>query len=435
MQGVWHCAADRSFPSYPPLPQSNANATIKSFVQTFDHLPLIQDPDEIYKTVRPLPGATPIPFLDVFYDGISCELCEDETNRYICRGRTAIEDHRKKAHGEAPRQPGRKCSGSIGGIEGLVHAGLVRIQVPCQTLFRNSRCRYYMVDSRRGGHQSDTIRGMPYQEDNKASHGPICPSSGLRELIDLELARQGGEERVDASQEASVISLISPDVRHQSQWLQMAEWPRFLEPHKHELCHVAALICLPDLSIPHTQNITSNSDALLPILLGSLDRVIARARRSLKQGRLNIFDQHRLNSFIAGRSSQKPIIHNLREETYRKYGRVLQHLVCYVFRLAWQKTGPRLHYRLTDGQAIAMMEVVHIASELAQSNGDGLGLDQTEDLRKRLDDKCLVFMVTLLDHRLYGDIYDSIVVGFLAALGIRPHLLSGTEQKLYDAAD
>ncbi|KAL6406140.1 hypothetical protein AUP68_10703 [Ilyonectria robusta] len=82
-----------------------------------------------------------------------------------------------------------------------------------------------------------------------------------------------------------------------------------------------------------------------------------------------------------------------------------------------------------------MLEAVRTASELAQSDGDGLSLDQAEDLRKRLDDKCLVFMVSLLDHKLYGDIYDSIVVGFLAAIGIRPGSRSSTGQKLYDAAD
>lgn len=145
-----------------------------------------------------------------------------------------------------------------------------------------------------------------------------------------------------------------------------------------------------------------------------------RARSSLREGRLNVFDQHRLNSFVARRSSQKPLIHDLKEETYAKYTRVLKHLLCYVFRLAWQKTEPNLWFRLTDGQTIAMVEAVGAAAELAQSQGEGLTSDQCKSLRKKLDDKCLVFLVSLLDHKLYGDIYDSIVVGFLAAMGIRP---------------
>ena len=125
----------------------------------------------------------------------------------------------------------------------------------------------------------------------------------------------------------------------------------------------------------------------------------------------------------------------MREETYRKYGKALQLLVCYVFRLAWQKFEPRLHYRLTDEQAVAMVDAVRTASELAESTCDGLGPDQTEDLQRWLDNKCLIFLVSLLDHKLYGNIYDIVVGGFLAVLGIRPHSLSGGDQKLYNAAD
>lgn len=44
-------------------------------------------------------------------------------------------------------------------------------------------------------------------------------------------------------------------------------------------------------------------------------------------------------------------------------------------------------------------------------------------------------MVSLLDHKLYSDIYNSIVIGFLAVLGIRPQSVSGGGQKLYDAVD
>lgn len=112
--------------------------------------------------------------------------------------------------------------------------------------------------------------------------------------------------------------------------------------------------------------------------------------------------------------------------------------MCYVYRLAWRKIGPRLYYRLTEGQAIAMVEAVRTATELAQNDEEEFRVDHLDDIKKRLDDKCLVFMVSLLDHKLYGDIYDSIVVGFLAAMGIRPgntKTASGAAQILYDAAD
>ncbi|KAJ0129487.1 Uncharacterized protein HZ326_27420 [Fusarium oxysporum f. sp. albedinis] len=102
---------------------------------------------------------------------------------------------------------------------------------------------------------------------------------------------------------------------------------------------------------------------------------------------------------------------------------------------AWLKRGPKLHYRLTEGQAVAMMDAVHTASEMSGASGDGQNPDHAEETRKRLDDKCLILMVSLLDHKLYGDVYDSIVVSFLAVMGIRQDVTSSNAQKLSEAAE
>jgi hypothetical protein len=39
-------------------------------------------------------------------------------------------------------------------------------------------------------------------------------------------------------------------------------------------------------------------------------------------------------------------------------------------------------------------------------------------LVRRMDDICLDFCIAVLDHQLKGDIYESVVLGFLAVLGI-----------------
>lgn len=305
-----------------------------------------------------------------------------------------------------------------------MRAALVRTPVTFQTLFQGSfRYTSFLANSKKAQQKLDAIPTTLDTDRNTTSNGTTHPTNqGLQGLIELQLSQQAGED-IDvakASQDDTLINLSSKDPRHQSQWLQITEWPCFLEPHKHELQQVGALKSLPNPDKRHELDGFDDSDALLPILITSLDRVIVRARTSLKEGRLNAFDQHRLNSFIAGRSSQKPLIHNLRDETYKKYTRVLQHLMCYVYRLAWRKIGPRLYYRLTEGQAIAMVEAVRTATELAQSDEEEFRVDHLDEIKKRLDDKCLVFIVSLLDHKLYGEIYDSIVVGFLAAMGIQP---------------
>ncbi|KAJ0125593.1 Uncharacterized protein HZ326_31300 [Fusarium oxysporum f. sp. albedinis] len=70
---------------------------------------------KICRNVRPLP----IRFLDVFHDGICCLLYQDEQDRYVCRGRIAIEDHLKKVHNQPLHQPGHRRRGEAGGVKGL----------------------------------------------------------------------------------------------------------------------------------------------------------------------------------------------------------------------------------------------------------------------------------------------------------------------------
>src|SRR6478735_6301967 len=216
-------------------------AAIKLFERSFDHLPLIRDTDEICRNVRPLPIAHPIRFLDVFHDGICCLLCQDDRGRYVCRGRTAIEDHLKNVHNQPLRQPGRRRRGEAGGIKGLAQAGLVRTPVSYQTLFHGSRCRYFIVEVRK---VHEEIEESPSGSDAGSGATNINPAFAqprLEDIINLQLAHQGNGNSAISTQTSFDIHLLSPDPRHQSQWLRVTEWPRFLEPHKQELMQIAEL--------------------------------------------------------------------------------------------------------------------------------------------------------------------------------------------------
>lgn len=230
----------------------------------------------------------------------------------------------------------------------------------------------------------------------------------------------------------------------------MTEWPRFLAGHR--LDAATRLIDLPYRPTPpppqrEQQSLhrpprpggagggDTSTNPILCNLLDAFDRNIGRARESLAAGKLSVFDQHRLNSFIPRRSSPKPLYHRLQKGTYTKYMHVFQRLICFVYRLAWVKlqSAPLLHDRLTDELTLALANAVRTARELAEAEADG-GETKKEDvvngrirdgsygyyisLRKRADDACLALCISLLDHQLYGDIYDSLVVGFLAVLPI-----------------
>ncbi|SCO78513.1 uncharacterized protein FRV6_02726 [Fusarium oxysporum] len=285
-------------------------AEIKSFERSMDYLPYIRDPHEISRSVRPSPDSMPIPFLTTFHDGICYK---DNQARYIYRGRTAMEEHLRRRHNRPIRKPGPQGNGAKGGIEGLIRARLIKGPTTCQTLFRNHQSSYFAVNCPRNKEGPSLPSPLLDLSVRIASRDPgHSTTSELQPLIDLQLAES---EEGSTSQGDINVNLISQDIRHRSQWLHITEWPRFLEPHQGRLSEVAALIFLPDSDELYGHGVQGNQDSLLHVILLSLDRVIARARSSLKKGKLNV-DQHRLNSFVARRSSQKPLIHDLKDKTY-----------------------------------------------------------------------------------------------------------------------
>ncbi|KAK4901425.1 hypothetical protein LTR49_027279 [Elasticomyces elasticus] len=86
-----------------------------------------------------------------------------------------------------------------------------------------------------------------------------------------------------------------------------------------------------------------NSDptnALLPIILKSFDRLVPLTRDAIAKDRVNVFDQHRVNSFLASRPYQKPLFNQLLKSTYKHYQRVWKQILFFVYRLAYLRQSP-----------------------------------------------------------------------------------------------
>lgn len=292
------------------------------------------------------------------------------------------------------------------------------------------------------------------------------PAGDLRQHLAAELADIAAEEAEEAANSdtawptaLSPTTLTAlPRTAEQTRWLQVTEWPRFLAGHR--LDAAARLLDLPYRPTlqqrqkqrqrqhhearpglhqpPHPRDSSeigtgtgTGTDLVLCNLLDAFDRIIGHTREALAAGKLNVFDQHRLNSFIPRRPSPKPL-YQLQQGTYDKYQHVFRRLICFVYRLAWAKplSAPRLHYRLTDEQALALTDAVRAAQELADAGeedkqedpggGDtkGRGEGYLVVLQKGVDNACVILCISLLDHRLYGDVFDSVVVRFLAVLAI-----------------
>ncbi|KAJ4129463.1 hypothetical protein NW765_016336 [Fusarium oxysporum] len=156
----------------------------------------------------------------------------------------------------------------------------------------------------------------------------------------------------------------------------------------------------------------------------------------MSDGRFNVFDQHRLNSFLPRRTSGRPFFYKLQDKTYKKYVRVAQKLICFVYRRAWARTGPSLPFRLTEVQMDALNNTVHTSTALQNILIDGeRDHEYMEEIWTRLEDNLLIFYVSLLGHALYRDIYESPIVGFLAVLAIQEtdHGITLPQPRLYEA--
>lgn len=145
------------------------------------------------------------------------------------------------------------------------------------------------------------------------------------------------------------------------------------------------------------------------------------------QEKINAFDQQRINSFLrsgsrTSKASGRPLAHKLKEGTYRKYKKTWKQLLCFVFRMVYLEQQPALRCLLTSAQLAALDEMacaarVFVQQQELEASGE-LGGCQMQSQQRTLDSACLRFCIALFDHRLMGDIFDSVIISLFAILGI-----------------
>jgi hypothetical protein len=349
----------------------------------------------------PMPPYTPpVPFLHLYQGGFCCRLCPT-TKSYVCLTESGITIHLKEKHKWSRR------SGRPSAAEELSHSlsAVATFPIASQTFFRrNLFIRYFPV-------QPVSANAKLQDQDNE-------PSSKMQALSIPEQVEQQLDQKLAAANPATS---SRPRQQHFSQispWLDTNQWTRYLQGR--DLLQAARLIQLP---YPAAQQTASDMqphsvEHLLTFLLEAFDRVIEQARNSLVQDRVNVFDQHRVNSFIPRRTSKQPLWHQLKEPTYRTYKKVWKQLLCFLYRMVWQKQAPVLHCCLTSAQSTALEAVLQAAANLAQQQESAPSEDTNREWYQEIDRACLLLCIALLDQPLFGNIYDSVVVGFLAVLGI-----------------
>src|SRR5436190_2328083 len=321
----------------------------------------------------------PIPNLALHHNGIRCCLCTKLA--FVSKSSQQMRHHLKKIHGwMSGRKGGRPPKAST--VQETELASITDAPVSYQTFHRSNFLRYFQV--------------TPLPTANN-SQQPL-PAT-LEDQVEQQLA-----QKLDAATAAASRVLQPP--AEPSAWLQTTDWIRYLEGHN--LQAAAELIALPHPSEPEPE---------LVALLDALDRLVEQARNSILQGKVNAFDQQRINSFLrsgsrSSKASDRPLAYKLHKNTYAKYKSTWKQLLCFVYRLVYQQQQPALHCLLTPVQLAALDQVAQAAHTYVREQ------QEMPAFQSALDHACLRFCIALLDQRLMGDLYDSVIVGFLAVLGI-----------------
>jgi Orsellinic acid/F9775 biosynthesis cluster protein D len=389
----------------------------------------IQAPKLVQMLELPL-DTPPISHLRLYLDGIRCDLCP-ESRPYICQGHKGMSDHLHDKHQwENPRGKGGRPS-KAAKLADTDFYKVTTSPVFCQTFHRSNFFRFFQVAQPKPSTNPNRLTALGQEA---ARRQPVS----IQDQIEQQLT-----ERLQAIDSTQSASLQAPRPYEVSSWLEMTQWNKHLRGQ--DLSSAARLIDLPLRSSP------SLPDRCLSHLLASFDRLIEQARESIQQDKINIFDQHWINSFLRRRTSDWPIVFKLKGGTYKAYKDVGKRLICFIYRMVHLCQPPLLHCALTPAQSTAFDCMIHTGQAILRneerqtlshgsSQRDHSSLiwankEEEEDLQylpaiqQSLDRACLEFWIALLDHQLFGNIYDSALVGFLAVLGIDEE-----NGRFYDAA-
>jgi hypothetical protein len=429
-----------------------------STVSTFDELKrrILQ------LCVSPVPR---FPHLQFYSDGLLCQLSSaNRPCRYICRDRSAIQKHCKDEHGwvnPIPKGAISEAAKRTLQMNGFQYPYKTGIQ--CQKLGQGGWIHPILFETLSGSKSVDGRREEhePQKEEKEGGIDIDESSNNNDEIIDLwhqtekQLTKQAIRLQTEHSQSAEQFGLAPLGTYPicLTPWLELTQWHKYL--HGQTLLEVAHLTDLPA---------KDDDDIALSLLLTTFDELIEQSRENILSDRVNTFDLHRVNSFVQGRSFHKPLLIKLQEKTYKTYKSVWKQLLCFVYRLVAIEDAatPKLHYILSDAQGLALdrllVELRSVGEKVSNSTTSKLsaesdypssefepgwllskaapkrrkGINRIGDAHMSilgtaagvgnptncLLDLCLEFCISLLDHCLKGNVYDSLVVGFLAAIGI-----------------
>ena len=329
-----------------------------------------------------------MPGLPVYGDGLRCCLADGRCG-YVSRRIKSLKKHWSVIHNWTAGG-GRGGSGLQRSSEIAVRQASALKDVSCQRLFVTGLfSRYIKVPT-----TATDVAKLAEEEEEKGT-------SALSKLRRLREEQRQQSEIVTA---ASSAKEVSP-------WLQFTRWPLYLEGHR--LSKVATLAALPRY----------DDEPILTVICDSLDRLVEEGYRSVSNDRINAFDQTRINSFLQRpRATDQPLFVNLQKSTYRVYKNIWKSLLSFVHRTAQPNPSTSLRHQFTSRQIVSIGKTSKAADDLLQQ-GASSNTHRPSGVAKHktliaLDNSCLELCISLLDHELKGNLFESVVVGFFAISAI-----------------
>ena len=308
--------------------------------------------------------------------------CDFPNCTYICRSRTPMQTHCHLQHQW-------KNPYSRGGSQKQRRETVYpwRYNINCQRLFAvGSKQTYFEVIA------PTTTKPAPQASPD--------PPERLYRQLQQQLQTANAHQSSDLTIAPGAATEANP-------WLRRTRWDQHLQGQ--QLADLAALVELP-----------RNHETILQTFGLSIDRIIANARTSVLQQKINIFDQTALNMFNEHQvKAGQPFQDKLQKGTYQRYKGVWKKLLCFIYRLDQARDQGRyqdLPYCLTSTQRVGLDRSIKAAKSVIED--DELEGNTTPTPCPQLDQNVLRFSMALLDHQLRGDIYESFLVGFIAVLGI-----------------
>ena len=337
----------------------------------------------------------PIEGLRIFSDGKQCRLDPDKCD-FSCRSMKFLKKHWRDDHDwrvVGTRGGSRTKAAQEALAQRLANAWK---SVNCQRFFATGQNAGYVVVSTQQPEES--------QESQRLEPDPNAFATAI--LRDLAVLEEAQHERSEVICGTSSTKEVSP-------WLHLTRWSSYLCGQ--HMPSVAALLAQPN----------RDSEPILMALCDSLERIVNEAHASVSNDRINAFDQVHINSFLQRpHATDRPLLVKLQKATWKRYIRVWTGLLCFTYRTTQPNQQILLRHQLTSRQAACLDEATRHVRRLSCHSEAVTMVTGTEESAcfegssDKLDEACLDLCIALLDHDLRGDIYESVVLGFLAVLGI-----------------